>query len=104
MNEHPPPQYVRVYQTWNLLRRVSRDRTESTHVVVNGLTNPSTSLRHSVQMARVERGLSIQELSAMVRCSPETLSAFEIGDEVLSDDLQKALKARLNIDGGRGRS
>ena len=89
--------YVRVYQTWHLLKRTPNEC--ASYVAQPATAPPQMELRHSVQMARVERGLSIHDLSVKVKCSPDTLSAFERGDDVLSGDLQKALRTVLNIEG-----
>jgi|TARA_E500000178_G_scaffold347623_1_gene401234 ribosome-binding protein aMBF1 (putative translation factor) len=104
MSLEPPSDYVRVYQTWNLLKRVkqpvSTNEADPSAKCVTSLP-VQQELRHTIQMARVERCLSIQELSVKIKCSPETLSAFERGDEVLSEDMQNALKSVLNIDSAK---
>lgn len=131
-----PSKYVRVYQTWNMLRRTTESSDVSTthshslgggdgrvsnHSRIGGTVGSSVgggggggsgggitstsgarsvdmaSFRHAVQMARVERSLSIQELSNRVKCDPDTLSAFERGDDVLSEDLQRSLKYILGL-------
>lgn len=127
-DEDHPSKYVRVYQTWNMLRRTTLhengDVSTTTATLGRGegvSNNPRigggsggggvggsssgsgvrsvdmASFRHAVQMARVEKSLSIQELSNKVKCDPDTLSAFERGDDVLSEDLQRSLKHLLGI-------
>lgn len=92
--------YVRVYQTWSLLNRTPKlDKLPSSISTEHSSAPAHPDLRHKAQMARVERGLSIQDLSTKVGCSPETLAAFERGDEVLSSDLQQALDNALSLDG-----
>ena len=104
MSSEIPGDYVRVYQTWHLLKRtnptvkVSEPGASTTCVASRPVQQ---ELRHVIQMARVERCLSIQDLSTKIKCSPETLSAFERGDEVLSEDMQKALKEVLNIESSK---
>ena len=95
-----PSGYVRVYQTWNLLKRVKQPLKESEVATPDYATvlPVQQELRHIIQMARVEHCFSIQDLSEKIKCSPETLSAFERGDEVLSEDILMALKKVLNID------
>lgn len=104
MSSELPSEYVRVYQTWNLLKCVKQpDNVSETDSSTRCPTRPPVQqeLRHIVQMARVERLLSIQDLSEKIKCSSETLSAFERGDEVLSEDMLKSLKMVLNIDSSK---
>ena len=55
------------------------------------------SLRHRVQMARIERRWSVTELATRAHCDAETLAAFECGDEVLSAELQQRVRAALGL-------
>lgn len=99
--------YTRVYQTWHLLRTnaaAAHAESKPREAEGNGsecgsaAASSAFDLRHRVQMARVERSMSIQELSARIQCEPQTLAAFERGDEVLSEDLQRAVCKALQMD------
>ena len=57
-----------------------------------------TEMRHLVQMARVERCLSIHDLATMVCTSPEVIAAFERGDDVPNEEVQRSIKRVLCID------
>ena len=94
--------YLRVYQTWILLSRAPNKDTNPSvqHACPSSMAPTPLDLRHRVQMARVEKGLSIEELSKRVVCEAETLAAFERGDEVLSSDLQQSLRNVLSLDVG----
>jgi ribosome-binding protein aMBF1 (putative translation factor) len=91
--------YVRVYQVWSLLSNKQKlDELPMSNAMAYQSTPTYPDLRHKAQMARVERGLSIQDLSSKIGCTPETLAAFERGDEVLSTDLLQALRSALRLD------
>ena len=109
--------YVRVYQTWDLLQRSGRQGAMTCDSNGEGggkqgtcaglAADPCTSsplhveMRHMVQKARVEKGMSVVDLAAKVRCQPETLAGFERGGDVLSEDLQRSLRQVLELSSHR---
>ena len=89
-------EYVRVYQTWNLVSSAgARKEGDYQSEVVSVERVPD--FRHRVQMARIERSWSILELSSKIGCDVDTLAAFERGDDILSADLRTALSRILEL-------
>ena len=86
-------EYRSVWQTWHV---VSTGRPV---VAVPSLhdVESSETLRRRVQRARVERRLSIFDLSALVRCAPEQLAAYERGDEALRPDVLQGICRHLCV-------
>lgn len=54
-------------------------------------------LRARVQHARIAARLPIADLAAHVKCTPDTLAAFEAGHRVLEPDLEARLRKRLKL-------
>ena len=100
MNSLDLSKYRRVYQTWNLVKNNTFHKGESNAVVTDPIQSiiSLTEMRHLVQMARVERCLSIHDLATMVCTSPEVIAAFERGDDVPNEEVQKSIKRVLCID------
>jgi ribosome-binding protein aMBF1 (putative translation factor) len=90
--------YREVWQTWQLVRPVTRAPLEERGAPPDAAT-PTTaeSLRHRVQTARVERRWSISVLAARVGMDPETVASFERGDEVLAPEQQQRVRAVLQL-------
>lgn len=101
--EDDDSKYVRVYQTWNLLQptiRTSAPVPESTapdSAPTFPSMNADDTFRYKVQMARVDKGWSIQKTAEMAKCDAAALAAYERGDTVLSTDLHRTLKQVLNF-------
>lgn len=91
--------YVRVWQMWNLLQ-VSDNRNhppvkESETTDISTPHAEDNSLRHRLQMARVDKGISIQATAEAIRCSRESLAAYERGEDELSSDTVRQLQKFL---------
>ena len=86
-------EYRSVWQTWNVVS------TSRPVVAVPSLhdVESSETLRRRVQRARVERRISIFDLSALVRCAPEQLAAYERGDEALRPDVLQGICRHLSV-------
>ena len=93
----PPPRYVRVYQTWNLVQALSSRNADLFTPSESASSTPAQHLRHRAQIARVERGLSLQQLACDLDCPLSLLAAFERGEEVLSSELQCKLMSILDV-------
>jgi ribosome-binding protein aMBF1 (putative translation factor) len=91
--------YREVWQTWHLVRPVTRAPLEERGAPSSDAATPSTaeSLRHRVQTARVERRWSISALAARVGMDPETIASFERGDDVLAPEQQQRVRAVLQV-------
>lgn len=94
--------YCRVYQTWNLVKKQETlpYSTRNDAVDKDASSDPLQAsslveLRHKVQMARVEKGLSIHDLSLLLNCDPEMMSSFERGDDILPDNVHNAIQKLL---------
>ena len=85
-------EYRPVWQTWSL----SRPRAP-TQEPLNASMAERVELRQMVQRARIEQRRSVADLAARVQCDVETLAAFERGDEILGADVQKRLRAVLEL-------
>jgi len=107
--------YVPIWQTWTLLRRTGppslptpprepewmssdkapRDAAPQAH---DAQLRCQQNVREKVQIARIERRMSVAQLAQATRCDVETLAAFERGDEVLSAQVVDALRRELQLD------
>ena len=85
--------YHEVYQTWHMVRerRSAQGNAEVTPAP------PPADLRFKAQTARIEHQLTVADLAARVECTPETLSAFERGDEILAPDQLRRLRSVLGM-------
>lgn len=86
--------YHEVFQTWQMVRE-----RRAVHSTVEGTTPapPPADLRFKSQTTRVEKQMTVAELAVHVQCSPETLTAFERGDEILAPDQLRRLRAALGL-------
>lgn len=91
--------YVPVWQTWTTVRAptTSAPVDESASTGQMSSKQHIAQLRERMQVARIDRRLSIEELSHAIECDAETLAAFERGEEVLSDSHQRAIRRLLNL-------
>lgn len=85
--------YVPVWQTWTLIRPISTAEIPITPMH----SNRPHDVRQRVQTARIQRRLTIHELAQRVHCDPEQIAAFERGEEILSDDIQKSVFHELKL-------
>jgi len=100
MHHHPNGvTYAPVWQTWSVVRASVSSTKASAPAddVVVGRPSAASSLRERMQIARIDRRLSIDDLSRLIECDTETLAAFERGDEVLSERLQGAIRRVLRL-------
>ena len=100
--------YAPVWQTWTVVRSlhstqpVSNDASvdechKSKRKSVDGTATLVPSLREQMQIARIERRMTIDDLAQSLRCDAETLAGFERGDEVLTEALQRTIRRVLNL-------
>ena len=61
------------------------------------VATPTASLRERMQIARIERRMTINDLAQILRCDADTLGDFERGDEVLTEALQRTIRRVLNL-------
>jgi len=85
--------YREVYQTWHMVRE---RRTAHGNVEVTPAP-PPPDVRVKAQMARVEKQMAVADLAVHVQCSPETLAAFERGDEILAPEQLRRLRTALGL-------
>ena len=90
MQEHSG--YVPVWQTWTLVRPVSTSET-----ITSAINRPLPDVRQRVQTARIQRRLTVHELARRVQCDPEQIAAFERGEEIVTDDVQKRVFLELKL-------
>ena len=96
-------EYFRIWPTWNLVpsnRRKETPRANEPPPVEEGVPwRPSTTeLRHRVQRARMEKRMSLVDLSEQVPHSTvEMLANYERGGDPLPESVMKALLALLSL-------
>lgn len=88
--------YVRTWQTWTLHRQGQIKQHDSPKPPS---TNKDTHQAHRerIQVARIKERMTVNELASAVQCNVNTITAFERGDEILPDDVQKRILAVLRI-------
>lgn len=94
MSDEDP--YVRVYQTWELVRREAKRPVAEEPPNSNPRAAPTRELRERVQEKRIFRGWSVRDLATHVHCDAATLAEFERGGH-LSEDLQRNLIRILQL-------
>lgn len=92
--------YLPTWQTWQVVRPLTRSQPE---VRQGGDIIPSNRdtrqlMRERVQIARIEQRMTVNDVADRVSCDVDTIVAFESGDEILSNDLQKKIRSVLKID------
>ena len=87
--------YVPVWQTWSLLRQ--RPTPSVTADATATMVTRTTDLRERMQIARIQSRLTVHELAQRVRCDVDTLAAFERGEGLVADDVQRRIVAELRI-------
>lgn len=90
--------YVPVWQTWSLLRKRPTPSTSSAATDATTLLVTRTKdLRERMQIARIQNRLTVHELAQRVRCDVETLAAFERGEGLVADDVQRRIVSELRL-------
>lgn len=93
--------YVPVWQTWNLVqhRPVVAPSDDSTQVSTGSSVGKTHTqdIRERMQIARIQRRLTVHELATLVRCDVETLASFERGEGVVSDTVQERICSELRL-------
>jgi ribosome-binding protein aMBF1 (putative translation factor) len=103
--------YTPVWQTWDLVTQTyvapctasittttcANTSYETDHTDEDTTKRETFDIRQTVQRTRIEKRLSIPALSLMIRCVPETLAAFERGDDVLDRDTHRRLMQALEL-------
>jgi hypothetical protein len=86
MGDHVP-----VWQTWTMLHPpLARPRLPEAGGAGGGIVC-GPSFRARVQKMRVNKRLSVHDLSATVRCDPAQLAAFERGETILPQEANSRL-------------
>lgn len=76
-------EYRPVRQSWSFVH-ASATSPAATQDTRGGRSAPTArDFRERVQTARIERRWSLADLAAHARCTPDTLAAFERGDDIL---------------------
>lgn len=57
----------------------------------------TTDLRERMQIARIQNRLTVHELAQRIRCDVETLAAFERGEGLVADEVQRRIVAELRL-------
>jgi ribosome-binding protein aMBF1 (putative translation factor) len=67
--------------------------------VVSSLSTnrPLQDVRQRVQTARIKRRLTVHELAQRVFCDADQIAAFERGEGILSDEIQKRVFEELHL-------
>ena len=95
--------YAPVWQTWNVVRPQATptstipDKGRSMRPSSEDVGVATSSLRERMQIARIERRMTIDDLANALKCDAETLAGFERGDEILPESLQKTIRRVLNL-------
>ena len=85
------------WQTWSLVtRRVSDIATPAATRAPEDVSGANV-LRERVQIARIDRRLSIIELASLVQCDADQLAAFERGDGIMDTSTQARLRRTLGV-------
>ena len=101
--QHNGTTYIPTWQTWHMVRHKSRptqDACEDTVTMSGQATRQVTrqAMRERVQIARIDQRMTVSDLADQVGCDVDTIVAFEGGDEILSNDLQKKIRSVLRIE------
>jgi len=86
--------YRPICQKWTIIRHTHVDTVPTNDTVEQRSVQ---DLRERVQTARIERRMAISELAQRVKCDVETLAAFERGEEIVSEAVQKRLNEVLRL-------
>ena len=90
--------YVPVWQTWSLLRQRPAPSTPSvTTDATTTMVTRTKDLRERMQIARIQNRLTVHELAQRVCCDVETLAAFERGEGLVADDVQRRIVTELRL-------
>lgn len=91
--------YAPVWQTWRVVRPSHRSGGDVAHGedTSSSAVSGVPTLRERMQIARIERRMTVDDLAQALRCDAETLAGFERGDEVLPEALQRSIRRHLNL-------
>ena len=93
--------YAPVWQTWSLVREEPRDRAPARDArgtcATGGSLRAGQDLRERMQISRIQSRTTISELSQQVGCDVESLAAFERGEGVLGEDVQRRIRTHLRL-------
>jgi hypothetical protein len=87
--------YIPVHQVWNFVTLKSKQPNIPLNSVESVKTPDKT--RHVVQVTRIKRKIDIITLAQMVGTTPKAISAFEKGEDILSQEVLEALFRVLEI-------
>ena len=92
-------EYEEVWQAWSFLKQgqTSEDAPSSIPKANEDAKTSALEARRKVQMARVERRLSIHDLARKCNTDSESISAYEKGDDVLPLDVYERVLSVLRI-------
>ena len=83
-----------VWQTWSFVCPV--DPRQAVSATPGEASGTQTDLRKSFQMKRLQKRLSLWDMSERVGCSADALSAFERGTDVLDEDTLRRIRVVLD--------
>lgn len=92
--------YVPVWQTWNLINPRHMSSSSQTSLISQSDEACITriqGLRERMQIARIQKRLTIHELAQKVECDVEMLASFERGDGIVTDEIQGRIRSALQI-------
>lgn len=92
-------EYEEVWQAWSFLKeeKTSDDSPSSLSKASEESKTSALEARRKVQMARVERRLSIHDLAKKCNTDSDSISAYEKGDDVLPLDVYEKVLSVLRI-------
>ena len=86
--------YFPVHQTWSFVQHNNKNTEITTK---NTILSSNDKNRNMIQVARIKKKTSIQDLAREVCIEPSLLSSFERGDDVLSKETLEQICKVLNI-------
>ncbi len=90
-------EYRPVWQTWSIVSH-EPTRQQGGGAGQSVVPHPTDeNVRRSIQLARVDRRVSIPSLAAQVNLDPSTLASFECGEEVLPDETVRKIQTCLGM-------
>lgn len=97
--QHNGVTYLPTWQIWEMIRPQPRGDAASMDGDETLVNNDSRrAVRERVQIARIEQRMTVNELANRVKCDTDTIVAFECGDEILSEELQRRIRMELRIE------
>lgn len=88
-----------VYQDWDILKDVSKEREEWTKPDKKAYTaNIPVRMSQQLQEARIRKRLTIMDVARLVNVTPQSVSLYENGSEAPSDDIKRRLFQILEME------